>query len=100
MASSEVAFRKFLKWKKSDTILRVTFSPQDKKSSFETHLIASVFFVDEIEFTIALASEVRPHNSFLLDLTAATFTLAKDERSLDVLLANKDRWLFVEQAVS
>jgi hypothetical protein len=99
MASSGVAFEKFRRWKQSETLLKVTVSPTAKNSSLETHLTASVFFVDERESKIALASEVRPHDSFLLDLRDASFILAKDERSLDVLLANKDRWLFVEQSV-
>ena len=100
MPSSGVMFARFRKWKKDETLLSVTCSPHDKNSSRESHRTASVFFVDERESTVAIALESRPHDSFVLDLSGATFTLSADECSLDVEVSTGDRWLFVEQYLS
>jgi hypothetical protein len=100
MTSSDVAFEKFASWKKLNILLKAICLPKDKNSSFETHLTVSVFSVIPEEFMVGLIAETRPHNSFPLDLRAAKFSLSEDGKSLEVFLADGERWSFTEKLPS
>lgn len=97
MSSSEDGFRKLRIWKELSACLSVTVVPPNNLSSGATVRSGDILLVDEGKGFAMVEVE---RDCFRMELSGARFRLAKDEKSLDVELANGERWQFVESRVT
>ncbi len=96
MASSEAGFERLRMWVESQTVLTVTVLPRESHSSFGTTRNGDVLHVDERKAFAILGVE---RVGVRLDLLGANFAVGSDGRSLDIRLADGERWLLVERRV-
>ena len=94
MASSEEGFEMLRTWKKSQTVLSITFLPAESHRSFGMSRNGDVLHLDERKGLVILGVE---RDGFRLDLSDADFVVGADKKSLHIRLSDGERWLLVER---